>query len=224
MQLVSTVITGTARRLQHLISQIGSRYPPSPQEGTHRNGAVSWKPTVAAIFDGIYHRPTQKKYRGQLTVQCCRVLSQPYQCVTIASAGLGQQPGLMCQFTPAAPFAREPFSVASETSPRESITGLLLAAERGDHAALEALFPLVCRALFPARRGASRNAGNQRSIPALVRSLPGSLFGIALRRVPRTLLCNCFDDDATHPLQLCAGSKSDKTGRRDSARIARKNR
>ena len=34
-------------------------------------------------------------------------------------------------------------SVANETPAKESITELLLAAERGDHAALEALFPIV---------------------------------------------------------------------------------
>jgi RNA polymerase sigma factor (TIGR02999 family) len=38
-------------------------------------------------------------------------------------------------------------SVANETATKENITGLLLAAERGDHAALEALFPLVYKEL-----------------------------------------------------------------------------
>lgn len=38
-------------------------------------------------------------------------------------------------------------SVANETTAKETITGLLLAAERGDHAALEALFPLVYKEL-----------------------------------------------------------------------------
>lgn len=43
--------------------------------------------------------------------------------------------------------ARGPVSVANETATKESVTGLLLAAERGDHAALEALFPLVYKEL-----------------------------------------------------------------------------
>lgn len=43
-------------------------------------------------------------------------------------------------------------SVANETATRESITGLLLAAERGDHAALEALFPIVYKELHALAR------------------------------------------------------------------------
>lgn len=43
-------------------------------------------------------------------------------------------------------------SVTNETATKESITGLLLAAERGDHAALEALFPLVYNELHELAR------------------------------------------------------------------------
>lgn len=43
-------------------------------------------------------------------------------------------------------------SVPNERATKESITGLLLAAERGDHAALEALFPLVYKELHELAR------------------------------------------------------------------------
>jgi RNA polymerase sigma factor (TIGR02999 family) len=43
-------------------------------------------------------------------------------------------------------------SVANETATKESITGLLLAAERGDRAALAALFPLVYKELHELAR------------------------------------------------------------------------